>query len=54
MLVFAMALFIAARPDLDNPGCYRNGWDVIRCILEVLSLIIFLARGGSEILEMKS
>ena len=54
MLVFAMALFIAARPDLDNPGCYRNGWDVIRCILEVISLLIFFARGVIELLEMKS
>ena len=25
MLFFGLALLIAAQPDLDNPGCYRNG-----------------------------
>jgi ankyrin repeat protein len=42
MLLFTAALFIAARPDLDNPGCYRNGWDTLRIVLEALSLIWFL------------
>jgi hypothetical protein len=51
MLLFSFALIIAARPDLDNPGCYRNGWDILRGILEGLSLILFLFKAYDEISE---
>ena len=51
MLLFTFALVIAARPDLDNPGCYRNGWDIVRGIFEGLSLILFLVKAYDEIGE---
>ena len=52
MLFFGLALLIAARPDLDNPGCYRDGWDYFRAICEAISLVFFLFNLVSEILEM--
>ena len=52
MLFFGLALLIAARPDLDNPGCYRDGWDYFRGICEAISLMFFLFNLVSEILEM--
>ena len=52
MLFFALALLIAARPDLDNPGCYRDGWDYFRGICEGISILFFLFKCGDEILEM--
>ena len=52
MLMFGAALFIAARPGLDNPGCYRNGWDYARGVFEGISLIIFLVKGYDEIRRM--
>ena len=42
MLVFTLALLIAARPDLDNPGCYRNSWDWARLVFEILSFLYFV------------
>ena len=42
MLFFGLALLIAARPGLDNPGCYRDGWDIFRGICEGMALIFFL------------
>ena len=52
MLFFTLALLIAARPDLDNPGCYRNGWDYFRGACEGISLIFFVAKIIDEMLEM--
>ena len=52
MAIFAAALIIAARPDLDNPGCYRNSLDYFRLVLEVISLICFIMKGYDEIVEM--
>ena len=52
MTIFATALIIAARPDLDNPGCYRNGLDYFRLALEVITLICFIMKGYDEIREM--
>ena len=52
MVVFGAALFIAARPDLDNPGCYRDGWDYARGVFEAISLLFFLYKGYDEISEM--
>ena len=52
MIMFGAALFIAARPELDNPGCYVNGWDYARGVFEVLSLIIFLIKGYDEVRRM--
>ena len=52
MSIFATALIIAARPDLDNPGCYRNGLDYFRLALEVITLICFIMKGYDEIREM--
>ena len=52
MLFFGLALLIAARPDLDNPGCYRDGWDYFRGICEGISILFFLFKIGDEILEM--
>ena len=52
MVIFGAALFIAARPDLDNPGCYRNGWDYARGVFEGISFIYFLYKGYDEISEM--
>ena len=31
-LLFSFALTTATQPDLDHPGCYRNGWDILRGI----------------------
>ena len=42
MLFFGLALLIAARPGLDNPGCYRDGWDFFRGICEGMALVLFL------------
>ena len=42
MLFFGLALLIAARPGLDNPGCYRDGWDLFRGICEGMAVTIFL------------
>ena len=42
MLFFGLALLIAARPGLDNPGCYRDGWDLFRGICEGMAFSIFL------------
>ena len=52
MLFFGLALLIAARPDLDNPGCYRNGWDYFRGVCEGISLLFFLFILGREIRKM--
>ena len=52
MLFFGLALLIAARPDLDNPGCYRNGWDIARGICEGISLLFFLTKIYDEISEI--
>ena len=52
MTIFTTALIIAARPDLDNPGCYRTGWDYFRLVLEVVSLFYFFMKGMDEIHEM--
>ena len=52
MLFFGLALLIAARPDLDNPGCYRDGWDYFRGICEGISIAFFLFNLVNEILEM--
>ena len=52
MLFFGLALLIAARPDLDNPGCYRDGWDYFRGVCEGISLLCFFCTGVTEILEM--
>ena len=52
MLFFGLALLIAARPDLDNPGCYRDGWDYFRGICEGISIIFFLFKLGDEIQEI--
>ena len=43
---------IAARPDLDNPGCYRDGWDYFRGICEGISVGFFIFSLVNEILEM--
>ena len=42
MLFLGLALLIAARPGLDNPGCYRDGWDLFRGICEGMAFVIFL------------
>ena len=42
MLFFGLALFIGARPGLDNPGCYRDGWDLFRGICEGIAFVIYL------------
>ena len=52
MLFFGLALLIAARPDLDNPGCYRNGLDYFRGICEGISLLFFLFKIADEIQEV--
>ena len=52
MTIFTTALIIAARPDLDNPGCYRTSLDYFRLFLEVVSLFYFLVKGLDEIHEM--
>ena len=52
MLFFGLALLIAARPDLDNPGCYRDGWDYFRGVCEGIALILFLFKLADEIQEM--
>ena len=52
MLFFGLALLIAARPDLDNPGCYRDGWDYFRGICEGISMILFGFKLYDEIQEM--
>ena len=52
MLFFGLALLIAARPDLDNPGCYRDGWDYFRGVCEGISIILFLVKLADEIQEM--
>ena len=52
MLFFGLALLIAARPDLDNPGCYRDGWDYFRAVCEVISLLCFFVMVATEIQEM--
>ena len=52
MLFFGLALLIAARPDLDNPGCYRDGWDYFRGICEGISIAFFLFNLVNEIVEM--
>ena len=44
MLFFGLALLIAARPGLDNPGCYRDGWDVFRGICEGMTFVIYLGQ----------
>ena len=54
MLFFGLALLIAARPDLDNPGCYRDGWDYFRGVCEGIALILFLFKLADEIQEMFS
>ena len=54
MFFFGLALLIAARPDLDNPGCYRDGlWDSIRGICEVISLVFFVYKLVNEVLLIK-
>ena len=53
MLVFGLAILIAARPDLDNPGCYnRSGWDIVRGILEGISMLFFLYKAYDEVSEI--
>ena len=52
MTVFSTALIIAARSDLDNPGCYRTSLDYFRLFLEVVSLFLFLMKGVDEIREI--
>ena len=52
MLFFGLALLIAARPDLDNPGCYRDGWDYFRGVCEGISLLFFLFKIVDELQEM--
>ena len=42
MLFFGLALLVAARPNLDNPGCYRDGWDITRGVCEGISLLFSL------------
>ena len=42
MLFLGLALLIAARPGLDNPGCYRDGLDFFRGICEGMALVLFL------------
>ena len=42
MLFFGLALLIAARPGLDNPGCYRDGWDIFRGICEGITFVLLL------------
>ena len=49
MMLFGVALLIAARPDLDNPGCYRDGWDYFRAICEVITILLFLFKIGREV-----
>ena len=49
MVLFGLALLIAARPDLDNPGCYRETWDGLRGICEIISLIFFSYKFIEEI-----
>ena len=51
MLFFGLALLIAARPDLDNPGCYRVGWDYFRGVCEGISLLFFLFKIVDELQE---
>ena len=52
MLFFGLALLIAARPDLDNPGCYRDGWDYFRGVCEAISLLFFLSKIYDEVSEI--
>ena len=52
MLFFGLSLLIAARPDLDNPGCYRDGWDYFRGVCEGISIILFLVKLGDLIYGM--
>ena len=52
MLFFGLALLIAARPNLDNPGCYRDGWDYFRGVCEGISILFFLHQLVDEIQEM--
>ena len=42
MLFLGLALLIAARPGLDNPGCYRDGWDFFRGICEGMTFVLIL------------
>ena len=42
MLFLGLALLIAARPGLDNPGCYRDGWDFFRGICEGITFVLIL------------
>ena len=52
MVFFGLALLFAARPDLDNPGCYRDRVDIIRGCLEGISLLFFLLKICDEISEI--
>ena len=49
MIVFTFALLMAARPTLDNPGCYPEPYDWYRAILEVLFLIFWFISVMNEI-----
>ena len=42
MLFLGLALLIAARPGLDNPGCYRDIWDLFRGICEGMAFVLLL------------
>ena len=42
MLFLGLALLIAARPGLDNPGCYRDGWDLFRGICEGMAILLIV------------
>ena len=52
MLFLGLALLIAARPDLDNPGCYRDGWDYFRGVCEGISMILYLFKLVDELQEI--
>ena len=52
MLFFGLALLIAAQPDLDNPGCYRDGWDYFRGVCEGISLLFFLFKIVDKLQEI--
>ena len=43
MLFLGLALLIAARPGLDNPGCYKDGWDIFRGICEGITFVLLLS-----------
>ena len=52
MMFFGLALLIAARPDLDNPGCHRDGWYFVRGICEGISLLFFFYMLFEEIFHI--